>query len=69
MSLQDLKIEMILGCEKKITALILRMETHITEHETTYKLQKKFYALLGGLAAFVLIVTTIINLILMISNR
>ena len=64
MSLQEFKIEFLFTLEQKINDLILRVEKHITEHETTYKIQKRFYAFIGFLSATLLIITTIINIFL-----
>ncbi len=68
MALQEFKIELIIDLEHKINDLVLRVEKHITEHETTFKLQKRFYAFVGGLSACLLILTTLINIFIYFSK-
>jgi len=68
MELKEFKVEFLFELEKKINALILRVEKHITEHETSVKLQKRFYAFIGVLSAMLLIITTLANLFITFSK-
>jgi hypothetical protein len=69
MALQEFKIEMLFDIHKKINDLIIRVEKHITEHETGIKLQKRFYAFIGVLSALLLITTTLANLFITFTGK
>lgn len=68
MDLKEFKVEFLFELEKKLNDLILRVEKHITEHETSVKIQKRFYAFIGALSTILLIVTTLINLFITFSK-
>jgi len=68
MDLKEFKIELLYNLESKLNDLILRVEKHITEHETSVKLQKRFYAFIGVLSAMLLIITTLANLFITFSK-
>jgi len=68
MDLSQFKVETLFELLDRLKDLEILITKHITEHDTTYKLQKKFYTIIGIVSGLLLIVTSTLNIVVTLSK-
>jgi len=68
MDLSEFKVETLFELLDRLKDLEILITKHITEHDTTYKLQKKFYTIIGIVSGLLLIVTSAVNILVTLSK-